>query len=446
MQAIETKAQIRAGSKYYRWIQLLLGISCMAAVANLQYGWALFVNPIDAAHHWGKAAIQVAFTIFVLTETWLIPFEGYLADRYGSRVGVVFGGVLCALAWWMNSFAASLTILYIAAALGGLGVGAVVCSCFGNALRWFPDRRGLAMGLTASGVGFGSAITIAPLSNMIQSSGYQSAFLYFGIGQGIVVVILGLFLTTPVLGTVKREAVRRIGDLFQTKREYGPLEILKTPVFWVMYLMFVLVAAGGLMATAQLGVVAHDFGIFNLPVTILGVTLPALVFALTLDRTVNGLARPFFGWVSDIFGRENTMTAAFFAEAAGIFCLYWFGGVPIAFVLLSGIVFFAWGEIYSMFPTLSSDTFGTKFAATNASILYTAKGTASLLVPLSSLLTEYTGGWHATFIIAAAMNAVAALLAIFVLKPMRARMAATETSSTAPNQIPVTAVQPNATA
>jgi OFA family oxalate/formate antiporter-like MFS transporter len=243
--------------------------------------------------------------------------------------------------------------------------------------------------------------------------------------------VLGAFLTMPALGAATQEAVRSVGALFQTKRNYGPAEILKTPVFYVMYVMFVLVAAGGLMATAQLGVVARDFGIANVPVAILGITLPALVFALTIDRTVNGLARPFFGWVSDIFGRENTMTVAFFAEAIGIFCLYWFGNIPAAFVLLSGLVFFAWGEIYSMFPTLSSDTFGTKYAATNASLLYTAKGTASLLVPLSSLLTEYSGGWHATFITAAAMNAIAALMAFFVLKPMRARMVVAENSAPA---------------
>jgi OFA family oxalate/formate antiporter-like MFS transporter len=280
---------------------------------------------------------------------------------------------------------------------------------------------------------------------LIQSSGYQSAFLYFGIGQGLVVVVLGLALTTPALGAIKQESVRRIGNLFQTKRDFGPLEILKTPVFWVMYVMFVLVAAGGLMATAQLGVVAHDFGIYSIPVTILSLTLPALIFALTLDRTVNGFARPFFGWVSDIFGRENTLTVAFFAEAAGIMALYWFGAIPLAFVILSGVVFFAWGEIYSMFPTLSSDTFGTKFAATNASILYTAKGTASLLVPLSSLLTEFTGGWHATFATAATMNAVAALLALFVLKPMRARMSTAASSSAPVDPMPLPAAQPHAT-
>ena len=284
------------------------------------------------------------------------------------------------------------------------------------------------MGLTASGVGFGSALTVAPLASLIKSSGYEAAFLYFGIGQGLIVVILGLALKTPAQGPIKQEGPNRFGNLFQTTRDFGPLEVLQTPVFWVLYVMFILVAAGGLMATAQLGVIAHDFGIFSIPVTIVGITLPTLVFALTLDRTVNGFARPFFGWVSDIFGRENTLAIAFFAEAGGIIALYWLGGVPIAFVILSGVVFFAWGEIYSMFPTLSSDTFGTKLAGQNASILYTAKGTASLLVPLSSLLTVATGGWQATFMTAAGMNAVAAFLALFVLKPMRARMSGQKTT------------------
>jgi OFA family oxalate/formate antiporter-like MFS transporter len=419
-----TAASETTRSSYYRWLQLLLGVVCMAGIANLQYGWALFVNPMDAAHHWGKPAIQVAFTIFILTETWLIPLEGYIADRLGTRAGVIAGGVLCALGWSMNAYAQTLPMLYAAAVAGGLGVGAVVSGCFNNALRWFPDRRGLAMGLTASGVGFGSALTVAPLAKMIASSGYEAAFLYFGIGQGIVVVVLGLFLVVPSPGEVRLASSRPVATKFRAVRDYRPMEILKVPVFWVMYVMFALVAAGGLMATAQLGVIAKDFGISAVPVSILGFTLPALVFALTLDRTVNGVSRPFFGWVSDFIGRENTMAIAFFAEAVGILVLYWLGEHPVAFVLLTGVVFFAAGEIYSLFPTVSTDTFGTRYAATNASTLYTAKGAAALLVPLSSLLTIMTGGWQATFVTAAIMNAAAAALALFVLKPMRQRMAA----------------------
>jgi OFA family oxalate/formate antiporter-like MFS transporter len=407
-------ATTRASS--FRWTQLLMGIVCMAMIANLQYGWTLFVNPIADKHGWSRAAIQVAFTIFVLTETWLVPIEGYLVDKFGPRPVVMIGGILCGLGWVMNAYADSLTMLYVAAAVGGIGAGAVYGTCVGNALKWFPDRRGLAAGLTAAGFGAGSALTIVPIAAFIKSSGYEAAFLYFGIGQGLIVFFLSWFLArAPETKTmaVSTAAVQ------QTKRNYSPSEVLRSPVFWVMYLMFVMVAAGGLMATAQLGPIAKDFKIGDTPVNIMGLILPALTFALAIDRVLNGLTRPFFGWVSDKIGREQTMFIAFALESVGILGLYTFGQNPIAFVVLTGMVFFAWGEIYSLFPSTCADTFGSKFAAANAGLLYTAKGTASLLVPLSSVLAAATGSWHMVFIVASVMNAIAALMAWFVLRPMR---------------------------
>jgi len=401
----------------HRWGQLVMGIVCMAMIANLQYGWTLFVNPIADKHGWSRAAIQVAFTIFVLTETWLVPIEGYLVDKFGPRPVVLAGGVLCALGWVLNSYADSLTMLYIAAAVGGIGAGAVYGTCVGNALKWFPDRRGLAAGLTAAGFGAGSALTIVPISAFIHSHGYEAAFLYFGLGQGLVVFVLALFLTRAP-DTKKMTGISSI-NVQQSKRDYSPSEVLRQPVFWVMYLMFVMVAAGGLMATAQLGPIAKDFKIGDIPVDIMGLVLPALTFALAIDRVLNGLTRPFFGWVSDQIGREPTMFIAFALEAVGILALYTFGQHPVAFVILTGVVFFAWGEIYSLFPSTCADTFGSKYAASNAGLLYTAKGTASLLVPLSSVLAAATGSWHAVFIVASVMNAVAAILAWFVLRPMR---------------------------
>ena len=400
-----------------RWWQLLFGIICMTMIANLQYGWTLFVNPLDVKFHWGRAAIQVAFTIFVLTETWLVPIEGYLVDRFGPRPVVVIGGILCAIAWAMNSVADSLPFLYLAAAIGGIGAGAVYGTCVGNAVKLFPDRRGLAAGLTAAGFGAGSALTIIPISNMIKGAGYQQAFLYFGLGQGIVVFIIGMLLidTRRITATLSKASER----IQQTRRDFRPLEIVRYPVFWVMYLMFVLVGAGGLMATAQLAPIAKDFQIADIPVSILGLTLPALTFALSIDRVLNGITRPFFGWVSDNIGRELTMLIAFGFEALGIFALYVYGKDPLMFVLLSGLVFFAWGEIYSLFPSTCTDTFGARYATANAGLLYTAKGTASLLVPLSNVLMSATGNWHAVFVVAALMNAAAALLAWFVLRPMR---------------------------
>ena len=403
-----------------RWGQLIFGIICMVMIANLQYGWTLFVNPIDQKYHWGRAAIQVAFTIFVLTETWLVPVEGYLIDRFGPKVMICGSGVLVAIAWVLNAYADSLGLLYLAAAIGGIGAGVIYGGCVGNALKWFPDRRGLAAGLTAAGFGAGSALTVIPIANMIQSSGYQAAFFWFGIIQGIVVVIFGLFLRAPEPGETPASAVAAVQ---QTRRDYQWYEVIRTPVFWVMYAMFVMVGTGGLMATAQLAPIATDFKVANIPVSILGLTLPALTFALSIDRVLNGFCRPFFGWVSDNIGRENTMFIAFALEGVGIWALSQFGHDPFWFVVLTGLVFFGWGEIYSLFPSTVGDSYGPKYAATNAGLLYTAKGTASLLVPLTSTLTTMTGSWHAVFYSAAVMNVVAAVLAIVLLKPMRLRMA-----------------------
>jgi OFA family oxalate/formate antiporter-like MFS transporter len=388
----------------------------MVMIANLQYGWTLFVNPIDQKYHWGRAAIQVAFTIFVLTETWLVPIEGYLIDKFGPRVMIGGSGVLVAIAWAINSVADSLFLLYVGAAIGGIGAGVIYGGSVGNALKWFPDRRGLAAGLTAAGFGAGSALTVIPIANMIQSSGYQSAFLWFGLGQGIVVVLVALFLRAPKPGEVNAPAAPAVA---QSKRDYGPGEVLRTPVFWVMYAMFVMVGAGGLMATAQLAPIAKDFNVGGIPVSILGITLPTLTFALSIDRVLNGFCRPFFGWVSDNIGRENTMFIAFFAEGVGIWFLYLNANDPLLFVLLSGVVFFAWGEIYSLFPATCTDIYGRTFATTNYGLLYTAKGTASLLVPLANVLQVTTGSWKVVFLVAAALNIVAAIMAVVVLKPMR---------------------------
>jgi len=396
------------------WWQLLIGVICMVMIANYQYGWTLFVLPIDNKYHWGRAAIQVAFTIFVLLETWLVPIEGYLVDRFGPRWVVVVGGVLCAIAWALNSVAASLAMLYLAAALAGIGAGAVYGTCIGSAVKWFPGRRGLAAGVTAAGFGMGSALTIIPIANMIKSSGYEQTFLTFGLVQGIVVVILGFLLLVPPASILTAKVAPGAGRAQATWSQ-----MIKTPVFWVMYVMFVLMAAGGLMATAQLAPIAKDFKIDTIPVSLVGITLPALTFALTIDRVLNGLTRPFFGWVSDHIGRENTMFIAFGLEGLGIFALYKFGTDPVLFVILSGLVFFAWGEIYSLFPATVTDTYGAKFATTNTGLMYTAKGTASLLVPLANVLTTMTGSWQAVFLTAAGMNILAALLAMFVLKPMR---------------------------
>jgi len=411
-----SRARVSEGT---RWGQLIFGIICMVMIANLQYGWTLFVNPIDAKYQWGRAAIQVAFTIFVLTETWLVPIEGYLIDKFGPKLMIFGSGFLVAIAWVINAYANSLLLLYLGAAIGGIGAGVIYGGAVGNALKWFPDRRGLAAGLTAAGFGAGSALTVIPIANMIQSSGYESAFFWFGIVQGIIVMIFALFLRAPEPGETPASALVQ-----QSRRDFQWKEVLKTPPFWVMYAMFVMVGAGGLMAIAQLAPIANDYKIAGIPVSLLGLTLPALTFALTIDRVLNGVCRPFFGWVSDQIGRENTMFIAFFLEGVGIYALLYFANNPILFVILSGVVFFAWGEIYSLFPATCTDLYGKKFATTNYGMLYTAKGTASLLVPLANVLTTATGSWHAVFYVAATLNIIAAVMALAVLKPMRQRFMA----------------------
>ena len=259
-----------------RWGQLIFGIICMVMTANLQYGWTLFVTPIDNKYHWGRAAIQVAFSIFVLTETWLVPFEGYLIDKFGPNRMVSIAGGLIAIAWALNSYADSLALLYLGAAVGGVGAGIIYGASVGNALKWFPDRRGLAAGLTAAGFGAGSALTIVPIASLIKTNGYEVAFLWFGLGQGMIVMLVALMLRAPAVGEVDVPADSAVQ---QTRRDYGWQEVLKTPVFWVMYAMFVMVGAGGLMATAQLAPIAKDFQVENVPVSILGLTLPAPTFS-----------------------------------------------------------------------------------------------------------------------------------------------------------------------
>jgi OFA family oxalate/formate antiporter-like MFS transporter len=398
-----------------RWLQLAIGVICMAMIANLQYGWTLFVDPIDTKYHWGRPAIQLAFTIFVVTETWLIPFEAWFVDRYGPKLMVVFGAIMMILAWVLNSYASSLYMLYGGAVLAGLGAGSIHGTCFGNALKWFPDRRGLAAGVTAAGFGAGAALTVVPVTKMIASSGYEQTFFTFGIAQGLVVLFLSLFLRKC---DRLIPAKRKIDRLPQTKIDFAPLETLRQPVFWAMYVVFVMVAIGGVMMAAQVAPIAHDYKIASVPVSLLGFKMAALAFAISIDRIFDGLGRPLFGLVSDYIGRENTMFIAFNFGALALLTLCVYGQNPVVFVLASGLFFGVFGEIYSLFPATSGDTFGFKYAATNNGMLYTAKGVAALLVPVASLLADRYG-WYAVFGIAVGLNITAGLLIIFIVKPMR---------------------------
>jgi MFS transporter, OFA family, oxalate/formate antiporter len=403
-------------SNAYRWGQLVLGLVCMAMVANLQYGWTLFVGPMEKQNHWGLAAIQLAFSIFIVVETWLVPVEGWLVDKFGPRPVVAGGAILAALAWVMNSYATTLPMLYFGAVLAGLGAGGVYGTCVGNALKWFPDKRGLAAGLTAAGFGAGAALTVIPIASMISTAGYQQAFLYFGIGQGVIIFIAAMFLTKPRPPKGVVPATRVV----TTKVDYNAGQMVKTPVFWLTYVLFVMVAAGGLMATAQIGPIAKDYGFNKLPMSVLGFTLPLLTMTLAIDNIANGFTRPLCGFISDRIGRENTMMLVFVGEGVAMLGLMNFGHVPALFMTFAALVFLCWGEIFSIFPALVADTFGAKNAAANAGAMYTAKGTASLLVPLSAVL-KTGGNWDRVFMFAAAISIIAGFAAKIFLKPMRQR-------------------------
>ncbi|MDF2998047.1 MAG: major facilitator superfamily 1 [Xanthobacteraceae bacterium] len=406
-------ATVGSVSEQTRWMQLVAGIVCMVAAANIQYAWTLFVPEITKEFGWSRAAIQTTFTIFVVVQTWLAPIEGYFIDKYGPRVMVLIGGLFTGLSWVVNSYADSLTLYYVGAVIGGIGVGCVYATCVNAAIKWFPDKRGLAVGLTAGGYGAGSALTILPIANMLATDGVSQTFWFFGLIQGGIIILAALFLKAP-----PKDLVPASGKVAQSRRDYTLPEALRSPVFWVMAAMFIGTVTGGLMAVAQLGVIAQDLGVKDFQVNLYFVTMAALPFALMLDRVMNGISRPLFGWISDHIGRERTMFIAFTIEGLGIVALGAFGHNPWAFLILSGMVFLAWGEVYSLFSATAADTFGTKHVAKIYGVLYCAKGVAALLVPIGNLLMEATGTWSTVLYTVAAMDLSAAFCALFVLRPM----------------------------
>jgi OFA family oxalate/formate antiporter-like MFS transporter len=390
----------------------------MVLIANLQYGWTLFVQPIKAAHpDWTQADIQFAFSIFVALETWLTPAGGWLVEsiggRNGPKVAIALGGVMVGIGWAINAVAGSLTLLYLGSAITGIGGGFIYATCVGLAVKWFPDRRGLAVGLIAAGFGAGAALTIIPIEAMIKTGGYAQTFLAFGLGQGVILLALAGFLRYPGPGEAPAAPNKK---LVQSARSFTPSEMMRSPVFWLLYVMFVMVSASGLMATAQLSLIARDFGLDKMALLGGGTVLAT---ALIVDSLANGAARPFFGWFSDKIGRELTMAIAFSIGGLAYLLLGAMGASPWLFVLFAGLIFFTWGEIFSLFPSTCTDAFGTRYATTNTAFLYTAKGASAFLVPLANVLKTETGSWWTVFVVAAGMNFVVVLLALFVLRPLR---------------------------
>ncbi|MFN4259897.1 MAG: oxalate/formate MFS antiporter [Gemmataceae bacterium] len=416
-----------------RWMQLIAGIIGMVSVANFQYSWTLFVTPLHNHHGWSKAEIQSSlFIFFISAQTWLVPLEGYIADRFGPRKLLIGGGILAGLGWVMIAHTSSLMVVNLAQVFAGCGSGIVYGLSMGSALKWFPDRRGLASGLTAAAFGAGSAATVIPIRWTIQQHGYEAALIWFGLVQGLIIVLAGLIVRFPRAGEVPAPIQPKV---LQTRRDYTPQEMLRAPAFWLLYVMMVLGAIPGLLMIGVIASLAEDFAIAEIPIYLLGYEIAAaLSLAMILDRIMGGLTRPVFGWISDHIGRELAIFLAFALEGSALLLLILYIHEPMMFVLMSGIAFFGWGAVFSLFPAVSGDMFGRQFATANYGWLYTAKGVSALVVAgltdlhahSSSWLGSTTKAWTLVFAIMIALDAVAALLALLVLRPLRQRAAAVE--------------------
>jgi len=403
-----------------RWVQLLLGVIAMMAISSPQYVWTLFTGPLNAKLGTTLAEIQVTFSLLIVLQTFFSPFQAYLVDRFGPKLLISIGAIMSGGSWVLAAQASSLTALYVTyGVIGGFGTGIIYVGIIGLMVRWFPDRRGLATGLAAAGYGFGAFFTSFPIDSMIKSSGYAHTLVVWGVIQGAIGVAAALGLRVPP------EGYRPTGfdpDIvrteLQSRRSYSPREMLQNPIFYLLFIMMAMMSTSGLMVVSNVGPFAKEYNVAQ--VLVMG--MAALPLSLTLSRVTNGLTRPFFGWVSDHIGREATMALAFSLEAVAILVLFAFLDDPAMFVVLTGLVFFGWGEIFSLFPSTLTDTFGPKFAATNYGFLYIAQGVGSILGgPAAAFLKQTTGSWTVVFILVACLDALTALLAITVLKTMRRR-------------------------
>jgi oxalate/formate antiporter len=397
-----------------RWLQLGLGLLAMMAISSPQYVWTLFTKPLMATTGATLAAIQVTFTLVIVLQTFFSPVQGYLIERFSPKVMIALGAALSGLGWVLAARVDTLWGLYATYGLFcGLGTGIVYVGIVGLMVKWFPDRRGFAVGVVAAGYGMGALLTTFPITNMMAASGYRETLTTFGIILGLVGVLAALGLRAPRPGEALPAPARNLSTCVY---DTAPKEMLRTPLFWLMFVMMTMMSTGGLMVVAQFASFARDFGVAD--ALVFG--FAALPFALTFDRITNGLTRPFFGWVSDRIGREKTMAIAFAAEAGAIALMLVFRENAYAFALLSGVVFFAWGEIFSLFPSLLTDTFGTKHATTNYGFLYMAQGVGSLLGgPVAAMIYAAQGSWIPVFGIAIGLDLLTAALAWFVLRPMR---------------------------
>jgi OFA family oxalate/formate antiporter-like MFS transporter len=389
-----------------RWLQLVGSVVAMVMIANLQYAWTLFVQPIRDAQGWRLVDIQGAFTLFLVCETWIMPVEGWLIDSMGPRIFLTIASVLCGVGWTALGFVHVLWQFYLLYAMAGVGAAFVYSGSIATALKWFPDKRGLASGLIAAGFGSGSAIFIPLIATVIERENYRAAFLYSGVFQGVVILLAAQILRNPGPDFhASKAAAKAVSPrVRRNKQQFSSAQMLRTPHFYALFAMFVMMSTGGLMLTAEAGPLAKEWGI----------TAAALTAALALTRVANGVSRIFWGWVSDRLGRENTMTIGFMLQALCLLSVLYLGRLSGAlFGLTLVLVYFTWGEVFSVFPPTIGDYFGPANAASNYSFLYCGKGVASLVgVGLAALLHEQFGSWSAAFYGSAALAFISGLISI----------------------------------
>ena len=402
-----------------RWSQLVLGLIAMMAISSPQYVWTLFTGPLNQKLGTTLAELQWTFSLLIILQTWCSPLQAYLVDRFGPRLLISAGAAMSGGGWILSAYVDNIWALYFTyGVICGFGTGIIYVGVIGLMVRWFPDRRGLATGLAAAGYGFGAFFTSFPIDSMIKSSGYAHTLIVWGIIQGVIGIAAAQGLRIPAEGWQPDGYSPATASTAQVARSYTPNEMLRSPVFWLLFFMMSLMSTSGLMVTSNVGPFAREYKVAEM--LVLG--MAALPLSLTLSRVTNGLTRPFFGWVSDHIGREMTMFVAFSLEAVAILVLFAFIDRPALFVVLTGLVFFGWGEIFSLFPSTLTDTFGPKYAATNYGFLYIAQGVGSILGgPAAAYLKQVTGSWSSVFIIVAALDVITAVLAITALRAIRTR-------------------------
>jgi OFA family oxalate/formate antiporter-like MFS transporter len=414
-----------------RWVQLAAGVVAMIVISNFQYAFTLFTPGLKQTFaNVPYAQIALIYTLFILFETWPVPLAGYLIDKFGIRRLMLVGATGILLGWTLGGTVATTVFHHYICygAIAGTGAGIIYIATVANAVKWFPDKRGLAAGLTAAGFGGGSALTLIPISATISSMGWQGAMAAWGLGQGIVAIACAMVLYHPPVGWLPPNWIQPKA-VAQTRKQFTAKEMMSSTEFYVMYFMFLMVCTGGLMTTGNMSQIAKSLNVFD--AKIWGIAI--VPFVATIAGVTNAFARIMWGGISDRFGREYTMAFAFALEGVLIFMMTQISGSPIAFMILMPFVFLAWGEIYALFSAITGDVFGPKNASGNYGILYTAKGMASIMAGwgAAAVAALYAGSFQVPYYIASAFDLIAAAMALWVLRPILRKRIAGEVKAAA---------------